>query len=711
MLFTVRDFTHLAMTSMPTLVRTLQEHTGRYGDEESKAWRASLRKLAEMLDDAELAPFHIHFSRQSGDLSLEYRLPASSSWCDVVLLGRGTENPAALMLELKNWNLADDRPGPRPGLVWHKGALTLHPSDQVRGYTEYCQRFHSAVQSADADIVGCALFTDSDDISAYVAHPHDELARAFPVFGSSTDDAAVRFPRFIREHLSEPDSEFATAFDRGHYSQDRDFVRCVADAILSETATEFVLLDGQRLGFERCLSVVDDLMSSGRDEKTVILVEGPPGSGKSVLAARLWATLAKDDRLHGGVVLVTTSGSQKSNWKSVYERVTGSRAAHGVVVPANQFNPGLSPAWVNEQRGYRRNLTIQSWQENLKLFSKLKGAARIRDNQMAISVVDEAHALIDPTAPGAEGIPPSGWSHHAGPQAWHIIRASMISIFFLDSEQSYRDNETTTPMSLQRFASEQGATVLESVSLAGSQFRCAGSREYVEWIDGLLSRGVVLDAPPSGQPSAGLGSFKLELVDDPEELEMRLRARVSEGRTARLLSSYGRPWLTKDEPRPHGLPSERMDFRVPYVRDGARRQWSRVWNYAPAQDYTLFIQAPEGSPMYDDMLCEVGCPYVVRGFDWDYVGVLWLSDLVWREDRWVPQIEHVHESAWKKTLAAAKAEARQGINGPATDRLLSRLTRGYRILLTRAIRGAYVWCEDEETRSYLGSVLGKRLPS
>ena len=88
----------------------------------------------------------LFFSKQSGDLSLEYRLPASSSWCDVVLLGRGADSRAALMLELKNWNIAEDRPGPRPGLVWHKGALTLHPSDQVRGYVEYCQRFHSAIQ-------------------------------------------------------------------------------------------------------------------------------------------------------------------------------------------------------------------------------------------------------------------------------------------------------------------------------------------------------------------------------------------------------------------------------------------------------------------------------------------------------------------------------------------------------------------------------------
>jgi DUF2075 family protein len=88
----------------------------------------------------------------------------------------------------------------------------------------------------------------------------------------------------------------------------------------------------------------------------------------------------------------------------------------------------------------------------------------------------------------------------------------------------------------------------------------------------------------------------------------------------------------------------------------------------------------------------------VRGFDFDYVGLLWLSDLVWREDRWRVQLGHVHESAWKKSIAAAR---REGGDGPATQALLDRLTRGYRILLTRALRGAYVWFEDEETRRHV----------
>lgn len=106
--------------------------------------------------------------------------------------------------------------------------------------------------------------------------------------------------------------------------------------------------------------------------------------------------------------------------------------------------------------------------------------------------------------------------------------------------------------------------------------------------------------------------------------------------------------------------------------------------------------------MATDPLCEVGCPYVLRGFDYDYLGVLWLSDLVRRNGRWVAQLDHVKETAFKRTVSRAK----RGAGGEDPD-LLLRLKRGYRILLTRAIKGLYVWFEDKQTREYVRSLLPK----
>ena len=138
---------------------------------------------------------------------------------------------------------------------------------------------------------------------------------------------------------------------------------------------------------------------------------------------------------------------------------------------------------------------------------------------------------------------------------------------------------------------------------------------------------------------------------------------------------------------------------------GERRTWTLIWNYAPAQDYSLFIQAPVGSPTANDPLCEVGCPYVLRGFDFDYVGLLWCSDLVWRDNRWKVNLEHVHESAWRLAVSAARKN-RPG----AEEAVVERLKRGYRILLSRAMRGTYVWFEDEETRERVEGMLGPKAP-
>jgi DUF2075 family protein len=79
-----------------------------------------------------------------------------------------------------------------------------------------------------------------------------------------------------------------------------------------------------------------------------------------------------------------------------------------------------------------------------------------------------------------------------------------------------------------------------------------------------------------------------------------------------------------------------QDFCETYIHNGSERIWSRVWNFVPraGTDYTAFIQAAPGSKITEDPLYEVGCPYAVRGFDYDYVGILWLNDLLWRRSGW-----------------------------------------------------------------------------
>jgi DUF2075 family protein len=702
-LIEVSEFCRRTGEDLDNLVEELQDVTGREGDGESFAWRSSLPVLAKSLSSEALARLHLYFDRR-GQIELEYRLPASGCWCDAILLGQGSKGPGAVIIELKHWTTGDDRPGPSESLVWHGGDLVSHPAVQVGSYVDYCRRFHSAIHQYDASVDGCVLFTRSTHLAAYLQPPHAQLVDRFPAFGSGHVDISERLPTWIRGRLSEPNEQFASDFSSGVYQQDRRFVRHVASLLQDPAASPFVLLDKQREAYDLIIHAIEEQTKElATGARLVVIVEGPPGSGKSVLAAQLWARMALHPSLEGNVVMCTTSGCQRSNWEHLFHVVARNSAGSGLVVPANAFNPGLQPTWVKQQRSKGNPMPVADWRGNLAIFASSGRRSRMPDLHFATTVVDEAHALIDPTVPKAEGVPPSGWSMHAGPQVWHIIRASRITVLFTDSEQSYRDNETTTPAMIEQHAMSIPGTKVKKLSLNGAQFRCGGAKEYTDWVE------VVLDTSNPSPVSTDwrrtsenvAGQFEFELLKSPWDLERALRTRSNSGASVRLVASYARKWKTKNLSDPHSLPEDHKDFCIESETPNGVLKWSKIWNYAPEQDYTFFVQARDGSPIQKDPLCEVGCPYVVRGFDFDYVGLLWLSDLVRRDGVWKAQIEHVHETAWKKTVAGARGKN----NSEAKALLLRRIQRGYRILLTRAIKGVYVWCEDDETREYLVGAL------
>lgn len=710
MLMTVGDFCDQVESNMAALVDSLVKTTNRRSDNEILSWQRSLPKLSVALSQPGLQDFHISLG-QSGGISLEYKLPAASAWCDAVLLGRGDTAPSAVMIELKDWDTRGVRSTPRENLIDHHGDWLSHPSDQVRGYVEYCQNFHSTVLSRDASVAGCVFFTSASDVSVYRQHPYENLVSQYPVFSSRQQEMQTSFPDFLAQHLRKPDYSFAKEFETGTYAQSRSLMEQVANLIQDDGKTIFVLLDEQRRGYELCLAEIDQILKDAQpDEKAVIIIEGPPGSGKSVLAAKLWAALAKDQRIAGNVVLTSTSSAQNSNWGALFQKQSHTRASKGIVIRSNSYSPGFPSRWVQEKRDQGHAIDMMGWKKTLRLFHEENHIGRgMKDNAIEVSIVDEAHALIDPSVPNRGGVKNAGWTMAAGPQAYHIMRCSRISIFLMDSEQSYRDNETTTKENLISWATDHGVRQVQEISLGNAQFRCGGSKEYVSWLEhslNLSSQKPEHDHWRRTKKNA-LGSYTFEIVNDPMEIDEQLTRHWQSGKSVRLGASYSREWVTKDKQRPHDLPPHEMDFHIPFQRAGRKLAWSKIWNYVPNSDYSHFIQATPGSRMYDDPLSEVGCPYVLRGFDYDYLGVVWLDDLYWDKtnERWMVNLDKVYETAWHLTLSRARHEPRNGKVGPETETVIKQLQRGYRILLSRAVHGVYIWFENPDTRDHVQSLL------
>jgi DUF2075 family protein len=363
------------------------------------------------------------------------------------------------------------------------------------------------------------------------------------------------------------------------------------------------------------------------------------------------------------------------------------------------------------------------WRDNLVTLRATGTPFRegARDNQSLITIVDEAHALINPEDPEARG--QFGFAISLGPQAYHIIRSSLLTIFLLDPLQGFRRRENTSIDDLREWSHELGAGEPEEISLDGMQFRCAGSAEFVEWVDALLrvprQRGTPhkefsarervrpyrvtrrSSKTPSDPPRVDL-----QLFERPDQLEAALRQRHAEGNSVRLLSTFSRRWRTIGTADVHALPPDLMDFQERYEVNGETRIWRRVWNVlGPNEDYTWYVSAHGAGRIAHDPLCEVGCPYVVRGFDYDYIGILWLNDLVWRGHRWRVDPNAVEETGFMTLVKAARRETERNAEGSATAQLLQRVTQAYRVLLTRALKGIYVWVPDAETRAHLASAI------
>ncbi len=475
----------------------------RASPSELRSWDRSLPVLANDLLQAGLGRVEV---------IVEHALPLSSRRVDAVLAGQHprTGRPSYLVVELKQWSAAERWDG-EPSLVRvdaYGNRPHLHPVAQVRGYRDYLVQFTRALHELPDCVQGAAYLHNALDDSAVASlhsYPQDAAGRLF------TGAARASFLTYLTELFDPtvPGAPYADVLLSSAAAPSRQLLAVAAAEV--QEREQFVLLDEQRLAYELVLHEV--ARAQREDHKSIVLVTGGPGSGKSVIALSLLGELARRGR-----TVVHATGSR--SFTQTLRKVAGHRSA-GTKALFKYFNDFM----------------------------------RAERNGLDVLLLDEAHRIRETSV--------SRWTakdlrREPRPQLDELMAAARVPVFLLDEHQVVRPGELGTSQDIEQHAATLGLTV-HRVDL-DVQFRCGGSAAYIRWVLRLL--GLEAGGPLAWEPD---GAFVLETAPNPARLEARLREKLDEGYGARMTAGYCWPW---SNPREDGT-------LVPDVQvDGWSKPWN-----------------------------------------------------------------------------------------------------------------------------------------
>lgn len=250
---------------------------------EVRSWRESLRAVSQVFQTGELL---------NHGVILEYTLPMCSKRLDCLVTGNDDcRRPNAVIIELKQGDRCEDGGGANEVVTWVGGANrdVLHPSAQVRQYKMYLEDSHTAFSADDPiNLSACSYlhnypFEQSDVL---FADRFQELLRDCPLF---TADDVENLIGYLQPRLKRgDDGDIRDRVERSRYRASKKLLDHVSRVIKGKS--EYVLLDEQLVVFDR---IVKDAQDGTRSKKkSVVIVKGGPGTGKSVIALKLLGDLS-----------------------------------------------------------------------------------------------------------------------------------------------------------------------------------------------------------------------------------------------------------------------------------------------------------------------------------------------------------------------------------------------------------------------------------
>ncbi len=586
---------------------------GRPAKSEIRAWQNSLDYMYKVLNDPLLPT--------DAGVAIEFRLPGTSRRVDFVLSGKNEqEQAAAVIIELKQWERAKAVSG-ADGLVETAlgGSLvqTTHPSYQAWSYAAFFQDYNVAVQETPVQLHPCVYlhnYKKQDPEDLFAPQYQFYLKKAPPFLRGDL----IQLRDFLRRHIHYGDGkETLYTIDQSEIRPSKSLQDMLASMLKGNQ--EFILLDSQKLVFETALLMAEEARSSG--QKKILVVEGGPGTGKSVVAINLLVQLTRREMLAQYV-------TKNSAPRHVYEAKLSQTMRKGRI-------------------------------SNLFKTSGIYHAAP--PGSLDALIVDESHRLVDK----------SGFFKNQGEdQTKEIIAAASFSVFFIDEAQKVTIDDSGSIAKIAYFAHQAKAELVHMQ--LDSQFRCQGSDGYIAWLDD------VLEIKSTAQDTAFTATYDFKVLDDPAELKDLIFDLNRKNNKARLLAGYCWDWqkATRADPEHADIDLTPLDFRL-------------SWNLENTSTWAI---DPES-------VGQVGCIHTSQGLEFDYVGVIIGPDLRYDLEQGLVT-DFTARARTDQSLKGIKQLYRQD-KQKALETADLIIKNTYRTLLTRGMKGCYVYCCDKALADYL----------
>jgi DUF2075 family protein/DNA replication protein DnaC len=414
------------------------------------------------------------------------------------------------------------------------------------------------------------------------------------------------------------------------------------DLLDIENSDLFKFSPYKKLSENQYETIREYLESVVKGERKSVFFEGSAGTGKTILAIYLIKLLLndiKEDDLKetsDNYSLLDLANQAK---QKLFKDVESPRIA--LVVPVKSLRKtlkgvfssiyGLSSKMVvgaNEVPKAQKKYDLLIVDESHRL--------KRRKNLVGYGAFDNTNEVL-------------GLDKYKGDELDWVTMSSNNVVFFYDDKQSIKPSDVTKD----KFDELKRTS---KVFKLYSQMRVKGGSDYIEFVDQLLTNATELKPWFSDE-------YELKLFSNINDFVKTIKQKEDELKLCRTISGYSWPWVSQKD-------SSKPDLVV----DGVDFYWNRT-----DEDW---INSTND-------VCEMGCIHTTQGYDLNYAGVIFGSDITFNPE--TQRIEIIKSNYHdKKGKAGVKSK----------DDLHGYIINIYKTIMYRGIKGTYVYCYNKELENY-----------